>query len=350
MKRVLCCITALIFTLACASCAGGLFPDSQTPVPTFAPTEAPISPSPVQEPTPTPYDVNAYAAKCVEKASKTLEKVVSYISKHPIPFESGYHRYVPVNRRAALSPEEQELYDKMLSAAKEFGDLELSCEDGAMENALNALLADRPEIEICFTMKKDKDGNGKPVWRTLYFLPEGNRIREAKDLNKVREQVNAFIAVGAYVGSHIPKEFSVIDRYRTIAGFICLTSQYCYVHGTVPPYATGAYGALINGYSICQGYTLGFEYLCSRANLDCRRVRNEYNDDNMHFWDIVTLDPGTYYVDVTWCDGTADLEYAEWFKWFMFTSDDQHVADDGTVTTGFPLDRDSWPYLYSYEG
>ena len=183
------------------------------------------------------------------------------------------------------------------------------------------------------------------VWRSVYFLPEGRYFGAADDMGKLREQVNAFNAVGEMIASRIPEDFSAIDRYRLLAYYISINSEYAHVHGEIPRYATTAYGAVVNGWSICQGYAIGFEYLCRMANIDCRRVRNEFNDENMHFWDIVTIDQGTYYVDVTWCDGTADrFTDDEWFSWFMFPADHYHVSNDGTTTTATRrlIDRGIW--------
>lgn len=355
-KLVLFSVLALAL-LALTGCFGKGRPaateaPASTPAPTEEPTPAPTeepTPTPTEEPTPAPTEdptaaLGEYARECVLSAAKRMDRVIEYVAEDPIAFDSSTHPFVPADMRSRLSEEGKGYYDLMLEAAESFAPLELT---GSFDEALaarDALLFDRPDIETYFTMMTTGTKNSDPcLWYSVYFLPEGPRAEAAEDMEAVKAQAEAFRAVGEYVASRVPEDFSVIDKYRALAYYISSTSQYCYAHGRIPPYATGAYGALINGYSICQGYTIGFEYLCRCANLNCRRVRNAFNDDNMHFWDIVTLDGGTYYVDVTWADGSAStFRERGWFEWFMFTADRHHVSNDGTSTTGPKLRREDW--------
>lgn len=342
MKRFL-LIPALLLLMLLSGCAlMELIAPEPTAEPTALPTAAP-TPEPTAEPTaeltaaPTETP-GVYAMEQMELAEGRMDEAIEFILENPIPFDSAAHPFVPADKRAELSEEEAALYDEMLEAAQAFEPVSPAGSDESVENALEALLFDHPEIEIYFTVQKQEDG-----WRSIYFLPEGRYLRPAEDMEEVKAQAEAFNAVGAYVASLVPEDFSVIDKYRVLAYYISINTVYCHVHGEVPRYATCAYGAVVNGYSICQGYALGFEYLCRMADLDCRRVRNAFNDENMHFWDIVTLDQGSYYVDVTWCDNTAEVYYQpEWFTWYMFTADKHHVSNDGTTTTGPAIDRRAW--------
>lgn len=332
-------LLAVIMLVSAAGCAG-LRPSH--PVRTEAPalTEAPGTPAPTPVPTPTPApttDPQAYAGPAIARAKRLLDEIIPYIERHPAKVVSSAHPFVPANKRGSLSGKAAEAYDMMLAAAEAFEPVTVICADPVMKEALAALLFDRPDIEICFDMVKDPLSHSEAgsVWRSVYFIPEGRYFREAEDISEVIAWANAFRAVGEYVASRIPEGFSAVDRYRLIAYFISANTEYCHVHGEVPRYASTAYGALVNGFSICQGYAIGFEALCRAANLDCRRVRNARNDDRMHFWDIVTLDQGTYYIDVTWCDGSSDnYAQADWDEWFLFPADPLHESNDGTATTG----------------
>lgn len=353
MKRTIAII--LIIAALALSPACGLFPKPPEPTaePSPSPTAEPTaSPVPTPEPTPTPTPVPTpeplpegvpegigdYARECVFTARDIMDELIDFVKSSPLPCDSATYPFVPADKRAELSPEAAELYDAMLEAAASFTDIELACSEEEMDAALTALLFDHPEIETYFTMEQSGG-----AYRSAYFEPEARYYKplESADDDKmalVKEQFEAFDTVSRYVASRVPEDFSALDKYRLLALYISRVSQYAHVHGEIPRYATCAYGAVINGYSICQGYAIGYEYLCRLANLDCRRVRNKYNDDNMHFWDIVTLDNGTYYVDVTWCDGSVS-SYRDryWLYWFMFTADGNHVANDGTTTTGESL-------------
>lgn len=330
-----------------------------TPEPTAEPTQEPTAeptPMPTAEPTPEPTpdafgDVGEYAREKLLTAQTIMDDLIKYIYAHPIACDSKTHPFVPAGRYSSLDETEKLIYDDMLEAARGFLRYSVLAEsDEQVQAASAALFWDHPEIEIYFTMEEGENEAadvrrviGEVGWHSKIVTPESRYFKEAEDIETVKAQVEAFNAVGAYVGSRVPEDFSPIDKYRLLAYYISVVTQYAHVNGVKPLYTTCAYGAVIKGYSICQGYALGFEYLCRMANLDCRRVRNRYNDANMHFWDEVTLDGGTYYVDVTWCDDSS-RPYAQsgWFEWFFFPGDEWHVPNDGTKTTGKPLDRRSW--------
>ncbi|MBO6062093.1 MAG: hypothetical protein J6P98_08305 [Clostridia bacterium] len=356
MKKVL--LTAVVFALAAllaAFCGCILWPsdpavkpepaEAPTAAPTAAPTEAPTeAPTPIPEPT---EELCDYAYERLDRAEQIMDEVIAFIEAHPIPVYSSDHPFVPADKRSSLNEEEQAVYDALLASAESFTEAELEGGAVPISNALAALYVDRPEIETYFTAVDTGS-----AWRTSFFEPESAPSAKTHDIEVLHDQLETFLAVGEYVASRIPSEFSALDKYRALSYYIIMNTEYVHVHGAIPNYATCAYGAVVNGYSICQGYALGFEYLCRCAGLDCRRVRNAYNDDNMHFWDIVELDQGTYYVDVTWSDSsvamqdpTAGLEeYGDnrFFTWFIFPADQHHVSNDGTITTGRGFGKRDW--------
>lgn len=327
--------------------------EAPTPVPTEAPTEEP-TPAPTEEPTPAPTeeptakptrapapmppgipdDVSDFTRQRILAAASIMDSAVIAVTKDPLGIESSSHPYVPADKRSELSDEGQAYYDAMLSAAENFEELTLEGGD-EVGSALTALLYDRPEIEIYFNM--EQDGN---AWHSVFFEPETRYYKPAEDMDRVKEQVRTFLLTAEYVVSRIPEDLSAADKYRLIGYYISARTTYAHVLGEIPRYATGAYGAVVYGRSICQGYSIGFEYLCRKANLYCRRVTNGYTNDDMHYWNVVELDCGTYFVDITWCDGSVDkYDSPYWYKWFLFTFTDDyyHVPDDGTVTTGAEL-------------
>lgn len=307
-----------------------------TEAPTAIPTEAPTA-IPTEAPTAGPYGLpegtSDFIVTKVGAAALIMDSAVDFVLRSPLGVESSSHPYVPADKRAELSEKAKAAYDRMLAAADAFEALTVEGGD-EVGDALAALFIDRPDIEIYFTMERD---GGE--WHSVFFEPETRYFAPAEDMERVKEQVEAFRAVVRYVVGRIPEDISAIDKYRLLACYISERTTYAHVLGELPRYAVTAYGALVQGRSICQGYAIGFEYLCREANLACRRVTNGYTDDNMHFWDIVDLDCGTYFVDVTWCDGYVGYKDPDWLKWFMFVYQDDyyHVPDDGTVTTGAEL-------------
>ncbi|MBR5769805.1 MAG: hypothetical protein IKX98_06835 [Clostridia bacterium] len=93
-----------------------------------------------------------------------------------------------------------------------------------------------------------------------------------------------------------------------------------------------AYGALVGGKAVCQGYTRAYSYLLNYVGI------NNYScpsDELAHVWNIVVLDGVKYHVDVTWDDPLLDVP-GRVGHWNLFLSSDalyssypdNHAADD----------------------
>lgn len=69
-----------------------------------------------------------------------------------------------------------------------------------------------------------------------------------------------------------------------------------------------AYGALIDGKTVCTGYARAFHALCDQLGLPCYTILGEYNGAK-HAWNAVIIDGETRYVDCTLADtGTPESE------------------------------------------
>ena len=59
-----------------------------------------------------------------------------------------------------------------------------------------------------------------------------------------------------------------------------------------------AYGALVKGSAVCDGYTYAFDLISKYVGIDAMRVSNQ---ENTHAWNAVKMDGEWYFVDVM-CD------------------------------------------------
>ena len=69
-----------------------------------------------------------------------------------------------------------------------------------------------------------------------------------------------------------------------------------------------AYGALVEGSTVCYGYASAFKLLCDRLDLPCWSVGGT-SEGVGHQWNIVCLDGENYIVDCTWDDTTGTDDY-----------------------------------------
>lgn len=69
-----------------------------------------------------------------------------------------------------------------------------------------------------------------------------------------------------------------------------------------------AYGALVEGRAVCEGYARAFQLICNRLNIPCWVIQGrsegsgEDKTSGNHIWNCVELDGKWYQVDITWDD------------------------------------------------
>lgn len=68
--------------------------------------------------------------------------------------------------------------------------------------------------------------------------------------------------------------------------------------------AYSAYGALVEGKAVCEGYSRAMQLLLYRAGMACTLVTGIALENNeSHMWNMVTVNGRNYHLDVTWDDG-----------------------------------------------
>lgn len=79
-------------------------------------------------------------------------------------------------------------------------------------------------------------------------------------------------------------------------------------------YMHSAYGALVNGRAVCDGYTESLQYLLGRVGIQAFTVLGMGTDisgnTEPHAWNIVRIDGKYYNVDLTWDDQGSNILYA----------------------------------------
>lgn len=82
-----------------------------------------------------------------------------------------------------------------------------------------------------------------------------------------------------------------------------------------------AYGALIEGKAVCQGYSQSFQKIIGKLNIEGRTLKGYSTavKPEYHQWNRVKLDDGWYFVDITWDDLLED-QYRS-YKHFLIDSD-----------------------------
>lgn len=91
-------------------------------------------------------------------------------------------------------------------------------------------------------------------------------------------------------------------------------------------YVHDAYGALVNGKAVCEGYAKAFQYLLQKVGIQSFMATGIGNGD-LHAWNIVRIDSKYYNVDLTWDDVKSDIIYT----YFNITDEEikslSHILD-----------------------
>ena len=87
-----------------------------------------------------------------------------------------------------------------------------------------------------------------------------------------------------------------------------------------------AYGALINGKAVCEGYTKAFQYLLQKVGIQSF-IATGTGNGGKHAWNIVRIDGKYYNVDLTWDDQESDTFHA------YFNLTDERIKEDHIFDT-----------------
>lgn len=93
-----------------------------------------------------------------------------------------------------------------------------------------------------------------------------------------------------------------------------------------------AYGCLIEGKAVCEGYAKAMMILCNRAGIECIPVTgfaSNNGSSQSHMWDLIKIDGCWTHVDVTWDDIESRAVSAPCYSYLGLT--DEQIRIDHTV-------------------
>ena len=114
------------------------------------------------------------------------------------------------------------------------------------------------------------------------------------------------------------------------------------------PHNHDAYGAIVDGVAVCEGYTRAMQVLLNKRDIKNYTVsgtsRNSAGEEVGHTWNVVELDDGKWYqVDATW-DDQGDKESDIFYAYFNITTD--QMKNDHTIPG---KDDKNYPNYVIYE-
>lgn len=301
-----------------------------------APTVAEEKNDPVPAPTPEP----------------PTTPVAPIQTSHTPIAKSSYYGYT------LLNAEEKVLYDRFNAAALEMTNtIDLAKYNyslNTVQKVLAYFIADFPQYfwvykyEFSYVLQNNK------LTQLILFYTDGETIdsydekKVDQDNNgwtlasreKIAEQRNTFNQQISAVLKTIPASGSAFEKEKKIHDYVVSHVTYddalleklnqnpsdpkwlCHSSFT-------AYGALIQGTAVCEGYSKLFQYLCYETGIPCIPVIGTSNQQN-HMWNAAKIDGDWYHVDTTW-DNTSCQSIKGLLFYHYFNLNDSQIAEDHTI-------------------
>ena len=289
-------------------------------------------------------DIEREASQIIDGA---IEKAVSYVlamrddsrSHISYSFDPDANGYF-----SSLDPAQMELCSEMIASAEKLEQFTVTDKEygKSLKEAYFAIFTPftygSPDVASYadYSPVTSISADYQTTYRSIsifYFDPykDGNtRISGEAGMSKLEHDVALLGRVVSRVVRFMPEGLSTYDKYYYLAAVL---SEHV-VYDDRPANCFTAFGALVCGKAVCEGYAGAFYLLCREADLWCA-YRNGQPRGEGHAWNMVKLESGIYNVDVTWCDVT-DAYRSRWYDNFMKSDEEfaDHSFTSGVEGTG----------------
>lgn len=204
-------------------------------------------------------------------------------------------------------------------------------------NVLEAYEIDHPEVFWLDASTRYSYIEGEGSYQVfLTFTLEGDKLKKAKQ--------NLEAKVGGILND-MPESATDYELELYINDYLIDNCEYDKKNAQ----RHNAYGALVDGKAVCDGYSKAFQLLCNRIGLECVGIEGTAVDFNVangessdgHMWNCVKIGGEWYHVDVTWNDSGDHIQH---YLYLNLTTEE--IANDHTIS---PLyggeDSDDYDFL-----
>jgi transglutaminase/protease-like cytokinesis protein 3 len=198
--------------------------------------------------------------------------------------------------RAMLSESQQAVYDQIYDSVGELKKEVTLCrqlDQSSIKNVMNAVFNDHPEF---FWLDTDYSygytSKGTVVSVTLQYNSTADSMQSSRTafLNAASKVINT----ASTYATDVEKENYV---YKSLQN-MCEYDEDSEINQS-------AYSVLVNGSSVCAGYSRAFQYIMQQLNIPCYFCTGYANGGN-HAWNIVYIDGKYVNVDLSWDDSLGD--------------------------------------------
>ena len=266
---------------------------------------------------------------------KTSDEETATASTYAVPFSEDSELYASLNERR------QGLFETVLDHGRNWESFCIRESEYGSALVVDALTIDPklkdydPYLSSYFTLRFD----GNDVCES-YFDPDRDANFTVDNgsitMEEIADKMALFDAVVDRIVSKMPDGLSTFRKYYYLAAVVTSQCEY----NIEPRNADTAYGCLIGGEALCEGYAKAYWVLCRAADLSCY-LCDGYGKQEGHEWNMIELETGSYHVDTTWSSKyEPDSQY--WFWYFACTEEENtatgHTNESVRTATGTPWD------------
>lgn len=208
---------------------------------------------------------------------------------------------------SVLTPEQQQVYNQVYENILAFNEsifrLAIPLTHDDLYITMNAVYNDHPELFWVSTSYKYGYNSYEMViqLKLNYCIPKSElaaaTIAFNNAINNIVNQAAAY-----------PTE---LERERFVHDMICDMSTYNSINNS----HQSAYSALVEGNSVCAGYSRAFQIACQSLGITCYYVTGVANGEE-HAWNIVKIGGNFYNVDITGDDTINEALHTYSYQYF----------------------------------
>lgn len=181
-----------------------------------------------------------------------------------------------------------------------------------------AVVNDNPRLFYVtggYSAKSNGSGSPSAFLMTVTITPSYRGEFTETQVQQFNQIADELVARANALQTDLEKALFIHDYLATHVAYNRAVST---GQGTYSQNVYTAYGALVEGDAVCQGYALAYKLLLKDLGIECITVTSEAMN---HMWNLVQMDGNWYHVDVTWDDPTPNLEGRCGHSYFMLSDD-----------------------------
>lgn len=190
-----------------------------------------------------------------------------------------------------------------------------------------------------FKVGMQVDRKSDPKQTVTYLCSDQERKQMSARLSLVLQNVTAHIEQRSVNG-----KLSDFELELALHDWICKTTTYDHDAATDPdahPLAFTAYGALVEGKAVCEGYARAAQLLLNTFGIEATLVIGTDQTKSDHMWNLVKIDGKWYHLDLTWDDDDA-----AYYHYYFNLSDTligrDHIIADSVGGSAIPTDFNNY--------